>query len=183
MKQNRLSPWLHAAPILFGLFALTACNDERNLPPTSSSVTQNGVQPTGPKPSWGPTIDPQMQAVIEQFISYGTPPLPTLTPRQARMTPSVTDAVLELLVKNGIKPSPQNLTINQKVIPSAAPDGTLIRIYTPTNVAGPLPVIVYYHGGGWVIGSLDVYDPSCRALAGRTGAIVVSVDYRLAAGG
>lgn len=155
----------------------TACNDERS---AGTTINTNPVTSTNPKPDWGPTIDPQMQAVIEQYISYGTPPLPTLTPRQARMAPSVTDAVLELLVKNGTKVTPQNLSISQKVIPSAAPDGTLIRIYTPTNVgSGPLPVIVYYHGGGWVIGSLDVYDPSCRALAGRSGAIVVSVDYRL----
>jgi acetyl esterase len=62
-----------------------------------------------------------------------------------------------------------------------------VRIYTPassntTNLAadGTRPAIVYYHGGGWVIGSLNVYEPSAKALADRTGAIVFSVDYRLA---
>ena len=63
--------------------------------------------------------------------------------------------------------------------PQSAADGILVRIYTPTGPTGPLPVIVYYHGGGWVIGSLDVYEPSAKALAERTGAILVSVDYRL----
>lgn len=177
MKKLNFRPCLNAALLVSCLSVMSACNDERTL---GTTINTNPILPTGPKPDYAPTIDPQMQAVIEQFVSYGTPPLPTLTPRQARMSPSVTDAVLELLVKNGTKVTPQNLSISQRVIPSAAPDGTLIRVYTPTNVGpGPLPVIVYYHGGGWVIGSLDVYDPSCRALAGRSAAIVVSVDYRL----
>ncbi|UOQ79180.1 alpha/beta hydrolase [Hymenobacter sp. 5516J-16] len=59
------------------------------------------------------------------------------------------------------------------------PDGILVRIYTPTSGSGPFPVVVYYHGGGWVIGSLDVYEPSAKALAEKAGAIVVNVDYRL----
>lgn len=175
-NRRRYSTHLGIGAALLGLLTLASCNDERNQPVSNTQVV---VQPSDTTFSWGPTIDPQMKAVIEQYLSYKTPPLPTLTPRQARMTPSVTDAVIELLVKNGIKPAAQNLSITQKVIPSAAPDGTLIRIYTPTNVTGPLPVVVYYHGGGWVIGSLDVYDPSCRAIAGRAGVIVVSVDYRL----
>ncbi len=57
-----------------------------------------------------------------------------------------------------------------------------MRIYTPATATagGPLPVVVYYHGGGWTIGSYDVYDSSGRALANAAGAIVVSVNYRLA---
>lgn len=59
-----------------------------------------------------------------------------------------------------------------------------VRIYTPTDRelarAGRLPVLVYYHGGGWTLGSLATYDSLCRALAQSSGALVVSVDYRLA---
>ena len=54
-----------------------------------------------------------------------------------------------------------------------------VRIYTPQG-SGPFPVLVYFHGGGWVIGSLDTHDGVCRHLAKRAGAVVVSVDYRLA---
>lgn len=59
-------------------------------------------------------------------------------------------------------------------------DGTSIaaRLYRPTH--GELPVVIYYHGGGWVIGSLDTHDGLCRHLAQRSGAAVLSVDYRLA---
>jgi len=54
-----------------------------------------------------------------------------------------------------------------------------VRIYEPDG-PGPHPGLVYFHGGGWVIGSVDSHDPLCRALTNATGAVVVSVDYRLA---
>ncbi|RKT55818.1 alpha/beta hydrolase [Saccharothrix australiensis] len=54
-----------------------------------------------------------------------------------------------------------------------------VRIYTPHG-DGPFPALVWYHGGGWVIGSLDENDTTCRALCNAVGTIVVSVDYRLA---
>ena len=54
-----------------------------------------------------------------------------------------------------------------------------LRIYQPPG-EGPFPVLVYYHGGGWVIGDLDVYDPLCRDLCDRSACIVVAVEYRLA---
>lgn len=54
-----------------------------------------------------------------------------------------------------------------------------LRIYTPIGVP-PFPVLVFFHGGGWVCGSLDTHDGLCRTLANRAGAVVVSVDYRLA---
>ncbi|HEY3081161.1 MAG TPA: alpha/beta hydrolase [Chloroflexota bacterium] len=60
------------------------------------------------------------------------------------------------------------------------PGGELpVRVYTPAG-AGPYPVLVYFHGGGWVIGDLDTHDGVCRALANGADCVVVSVDYRLA---
>lgn len=70
--------------------------------------------------------------------------------------------------------------IAHQVIPGPTPQGVLVRTYTPLQGNGPFPVIVYYHGGGWVIADLDTYEPSARALAEKTGAIVVSVAYRQA---
>ena len=58
-------------------------------------------------------------------------------------------------------------------------DGVPVRVYRPSPDDG-LPVVVYFHGGGWTIGSVDVYDPITRALANAANAIVVSVEYRLA---
>lgn len=145
------------------------------------------IQPVGSAPGYAPTIDKQMLAVTEQFELFGDPALPTLTARQARMTHSVTDAVNALLAKNGKTPfAAANLVVNQFVLPKAytpgsASDGVPVRVYTPNgSVVGLRPAIVYYHGGGWVIGSLNGYEPSAKALAASTGAIVISVDYRLA---
>ena len=62
------------------------------------------------------------------------------------------------------------------------PDGSIpIRIYTPRNLeGGRLPVLVLYHGGGWVIGDLESHDNMCRYFANEADVIVVAVDYRLA---
>ena len=71
--------------------------------------------------------------------------------------------------------------IEQRLIPG--PDGTElpVRIYHPRDAAaGPLPVLVYYHGGGFVLCDLDSHDSCCRRLANGAGAVVVSVEYRLA---
>jgi acetyl esterase/lipase len=144
------------------------------------------VQPTSAKPSYAPNENDQMWAVIEQFMAFNDPMLPTLSARQARMTHSVTDAVNTLLAKNNRSAPAAAVTVSQMVLPKAyttasAPDGVPVRVYTPTAAAtSTRPAIVYYHGGGWVIGSLAVYEPSAKALAERTGAIVFSVDYRLA---
>lgn len=192
---------LHSAPIgalnrgraprfllLAGLAAalagpLASCSKSNSDNPTPEVGL---IKPMGPKPGYAPTINDQMLAVIEQLVAFNDPPLPTLTARQARMTHSVTDAVNALLAKNNrAMPAPAVAT-SQRVLPPAftpgsAPDGVPVRIYTPTaGAAGARPGIVYYHGGGWVIGSLMVYEPSAQALAERTGAVVVSVDYRLA---
>ena len=55
-----------------------------------------------------------------------------------------------------------------------------IRIYWPTDEPGPRPVVVFFHGGGWVIGNIESHDSTCKALAHATNMVFVSVDYRLA---
>jgi acetyl esterase len=72
-------------------------------------------------------------------------------------------------------------TVEDRSIPGA-PGGPEIpvRIYWPHAGGNRLPLVVYFHGGGWVIGGLDSHDPLCRALANEVGAVVLSVDYRLA---
>ncbi|NML64518.1 alpha/beta hydrolase [Hymenobacter sp. RP-2-7] len=169
--------------VLAGLAAslggpLAACKKDSDSSPSL-------IQPTTAKPSYAPNENDQMWAVIEQFIAFNDPALPTLSARQARMTHSVSgDAVRALLAKNNRAASSFNLTISQMVLKTntagSAADGVPVRVYKPANASGTLPAIVYYHGGGFVIGSLDVYEPSAKALANNTGAIVFSVDYRLA---
>jgi acetyl esterase/lipase len=119
-----------------------------------------------------------MQVVIEKLDSLSGPkPMHGLTAQEARKAPSATDATMAAMKAYGIPtpPSPVD-TMSKEVAP-----GVKARIYTPRNAGnGPLPVVVYYHGGGWVIATLDTYDPSVRALVEKTGAIFVSVAYRQA---
>lgn len=131
-------------------------------------------------------MDSQMQQVIAKFIEFGAPPLETLTPNAARNAPTLKNAVEEMTAESVAaramtvaKPMPQPVgAIKHQLIPGKEGD-ILARIYTPKG-DGPFPVLVYFHGGGWVIANLDVYEPSCRALCNETEAIIVSVAYRLA---
>ncbi|CAA9380740.1 MAG: Esterase/lipase [uncultured Phycisphaerae bacterium] len=130
--------------------------------------------------------DPQMQAVMEQLEALGGKPIEKLKPAEARRQPSPADAVTQLIqAKGNVAPDrlPPVGRVEMKQVPG--PDGAEpvpVRVYTPKGDAprGGFPVIVYYHGGGWVIASIDTYDGSCRALTDLTGAVVVSVDYRQA---
>ena len=175
MKKFNLLLRFGTLAAITGLIAATfSCQDHRI--PLPGQV----IQSTGPKPDWGPTITPQMLAVIEELGRLAPAPLESLTPAQARSRPSFKDAVTSLLDKNNIAPPVANVTISERMIPGYGGVPLRAKIYTPNGVTGPLPVIVYFHGGGWVIANADVYEYSTLALAQGTGAVVVSVDYRLA---
>src|SRR3546814_455608 len=71
--------------------------------------------------------------------------------------------------------------VDDRHVPVPEGDDIPVRVYTPADaVAGEAGVLVWFHGGGWVIGDIATADATCRALANRSGAVVVSVDYRLA---
>lgn len=127
--------------------------------------------------------DPQMAAVLNSLISLKPKPLAKLKPAEARMQPTATAAVINLLKKQGRSTAPEKVgsVMDIKVPgPAGAPDVT-VRVYKPLNAASSkLPVIMYFHGGGFVIASVATYDSSCRAMANLTGAMVASVSYRYA---
>jgi acetyl esterase len=143
----------------------------------TAGTAPQAVVPSKPKPTWGPGIHPEMQAVIEQLEAISGPtPLAKMTPQEARKAPSAADAAMATMAKFKIPTPPSTAdTMSRTVAP-----GVKVRIYTPKGATGPLPVIVYYHGGGWVIANLDTYDASVRSLSEQTGAVVVSVAYRQA---
>ena len=124
--------------------------------------------------------DPQMQAVLDALASLNGKPIETLSPEEARKQPTATDAVVKLLTEKNMPTVPKDgVMITPRMIPGAA--GQIqARVYTPAGEKKNRPLIVYYRGGGWVIATLDTYEPSCRALAAMTDAIVISVNYRQA---
>ncbi|MBD5656246.1 MAG: alpha/beta hydrolase [Candidatus Eremiobacteraeota bacterium] len=129
-------------------------------------------------PAQDQKADADMQLVLDQLAAFHAPKLPTVTPRIARELPSFADALQGALSAQG-KPSVEAVAmVTHKVIEGPA-GPLLLRIYTPQGTA-PFPVVLYYHGGGFVIANLDTYDASPRSLANGTGAIVVSVAYRQA---
>ncbi|QQK81153.1 alpha/beta hydrolase fold domain-containing protein [Salicibibacter cibi] len=114
-------------------------------------------------------LDPQAQFVLEQLKALGGPPMEMLSPEEARASANFSPLA-------GPPEKVENVT--NKTIPG--PDGEIpVRIYTPDS-EGPFPALVYYHGGGWVIGDLVTVDVPCRRIANQTNCVVVSVDYRLA---
>ncbi|HEX8324433.1 MAG TPA: alpha/beta hydrolase [Tepidisphaeraceae bacterium] len=124
----------------------------------------------------------QMKAVLDQHGLLQPKPIASLSPAEARRQPSATDAVYQLMQSKGIV-APDRLPpvgkVEMKAIPGPNNTPIPVRIYTPKG-DGPFPVVVYFHGGGWVIADVDVYDPSCRALTSLADAVVVSVEYRRA---
>lgn len=121
----------------------------------------------------------QMQAVLDQLAALNPKPLPQLSAAEARKQPSPADAAKLLLKKAGksAAPEPVGSVVNRTIAGAGGP--IPIRIYTPKG-KGPFPVLVYYHGGGWVIADLDTYDASPRALANLANTVVVSSHYRQA---
>ena len=168
------------AGILIITFA--SCNSNPNTTTTStadSTTTENrqgSLKPTMPAPEWAPNIKPEMQVVIEKLMSLGGKPLETITAQEARTQPTPTDAVMAVMQENNITaPAPQCDTMGKDIPVTGGT--TRVRIFTPKQGKAPYPVIVYYHGGGWVIADIDVYNGGAQALCEQVGAVVVSVEY------
>lgn len=126
-----------------------------------------------------PKAEPAMQKVLDALGSLGGKPLETLTPQEARKQPTPADAVKKVLAGMGNSAPPETgVTVKEQTV--AGPLGNFpIHIYTPAG-KGPFPVMVYYHGGGFVIADTKTYDASPRALSKMANAIMVAVDYHLA---
>ena len=113
-------------------------------------------------------IQPDVSLVLQVMAGLNLPPIETLPVRDARAFMDVTAAQRP--------PGPDVGEVVDGVL--AGPSGELeYRLYRPSS-PGPHPVVAYFHGGGWVLGSKDSDDPMCRDLCDRTGSVIVSVDYR-----
>jgi acetyl esterase len=117
------------------------------------------------------TIDPEVRAYLDWLASLAQPPLADQTPDAIRRQNKLNTAALAGELDDVA-------WIEDIEIPG--PAGAMrARLYAGTEDRA-LPVLLYLHGGGWVIGDLDTHDPVCRALAARAGCAVVALDYRLA---
>jgi acetyl esterase len=115
-------------------------------------------------------LDPQARTFLDMLAAAGTPPLTEATPEEAR-------TAMAMMMMLGGQPE-QRATTEHRVIPGPGGDFP-VRVYRPDG-PGPHPVVVFFHGGGFVIGGIETHDGVCHQLATRVPAVVVSVDYRLA---
>jgi acetyl esterase len=113
-------------------------------------------------------LDPQAQYVLTQIAALGLPPNHLVSPEQARINAKARPRAA----------GPEVAKVEDRRLPGPGPE-IPVRIYTPAGT-GPFPVLVWFHGGGWVIGDLESADPTARHLAVGAVCVVVSVDYRLA---
>ena len=160
-----------AALAVAAITALGACR-------TGGAETQ-GYFPSAAENATLDAADTDMRAVLVNLLALSPREIQTLTAEQARKQPSAADAVKARLRQLGRDTTPEAVArVENRTIPG--PAGEIpVRVYTPQGT-GPMPVIVYTHGGGWVVATVDTYDASARALANAAGAIVVSVEYRKA---
>ena len=112
----------------------------------------------------------ETEALLKTFAEAEGPTLQEMTPEEARA------AYLEMRALQG---EPEDVAVVEgRTVPGPAGD-IPVRVYRPEG-AGAFPALVYYHGGGWIIGDLDTHDPLCRHFANAAGCVVVVPDYRLA---
>ena len=119
-------------------------------------------------------LHPQARALLDLIVARGVPPTHTLAPPEAR--------VLYRDRRTYTQPEPPGVA-QLRELAAEGPHGRIpLRLYRPLGATRDalLPALVYFHGGGWVIGDLDTHDTLCRELANGSGACVVAVDYRLA---
>ena len=119
------------------------------------------------------SLDPQARALLDAAKASGAPEMWELTPDQARAE--------YLRRTERVRADVDIYRVEDRQIPGPV-QPIKVRIYTPqaSQEHASLPVLVWYHGGGFVIGDLDSHDSACRALANKTECLVVAVDYRLA---
>lgn len=114
------------------------------------------------------TVNPQAQVVLDQLAALDTPPIHLQEPQAVREANRLPPVI----------PGADMASVEDRAVPGPAGD-VPVRVYRAVEGDG-LPLLVWYHGGGWVIGDLDTADVTCRELAARAGCVLVSVDYRLA---
>jgi acetyl esterase len=166
--------WLLLASVAGVVAALNGCARD----PEKHSVSELAV--SGTKSLL--RTDSDMQKVLNKYASFDAKAVEKTTPAEARMQPTVADAVKGVLADQKRDSSPAALVPGVTTRDISVPGGAgamPATVYTPSG-NGPFPVVLYFHGGGWVFADRKVYDGGARGLAAQANAVVVSVDYRLA---
>jgi acetyl esterase len=117
-------------------------------------------------------VHPQAQSLLDQMAALGISGLHELPLDQAR-------AIISGVAQMAGDPEEVATTQDLAIVDGSADSPVPARLYRP-NGETSLPAVLWFHGGGWALGDMEIDDANCRALANRAGAVVVNVDYRLA---
>ncbi len=141
----------------------------------TSSVPPMPADPTG-------RADAQQRVVLEALAGLNPRPIETLSAADARRQPSYADAVTQVAGRLGRLPGANEYGTATDLPVTGAAGPLRARLYRPvaqtTATNMPVPIILYFHGGGWVIADIATYEASARALSRDTGAMVLAVHYR-----
>jgi acetyl esterase len=118
-------------------------------------------------------VDAKLQAILDAGKALGRKPVELQTPAEARAERA------EMVSQFVPMPEYAAVRVEDRHIVAGGRE-IAVRVYRPATGEGPLPVVVFFHGGGFVVCTLETHDPYCRALATEARVVVVSVDYRLA---
>lgn len=151
-------------------------------PPGTTDARPNPIKRAIGKSMAKLRLDDDMLSLLKAFDSLDPKAIEKLDVTGARAAPTLTDAVNLMLRQSGRSTDPATIVpgVSSQDISVQGPTGPLpARVYTPAG-PGPFPVVLYFHGGGWVIANKQVYDASARGIAAEARALVISVDYRQA---
>ena len=163
-----------AAILLSGsALAQTAAPD--NAKPTTMDKVKGTIESATGNPM--ANLDPDMRHVIDALGSLDPKPLPKMTAAEGRQQPGAADAAQQVLRDAGKSTLPDPSVSAKNILVDGAAGKIVATVYTPADASGPLPVIVYFHGGGFVIANNSTYDASARMLAKEVGAVVIEPEY------
>jgi acetyl esterase len=119
-------------------------------------------------------LDPDALVLLDMMRAAGRPPFEEMTPEEARAAYAAS--------REALSPEPEQVAETREMAASGPHGDVPLRLYRPASgvSTAALPVLVYFHGGGWLLGGLDSHDVVCRRFANAARCAVVSVDYRMA---
>ncbi len=163
------------AGLLLATTAMAQTAQQGNDTPTVMDKVKGSIESLTGSPL--AKLDPDMRHVIDALGSLDPKPLSKLTAPEARQQPGAADAAMQVLRDEGKSTLPDPSVMTKNILVDGGQGKIVATVYTPAGASGPLPVIVYYHGGGFVIANNVTYDATPRMLAKQVDAVVVSVEY------
>ncbi|GGE09321.1 acetylhydrolase [Aureimonas endophytica] len=164
-----------ASLLLVSGSALAQETQQNNAKETVTDKVQNAVRSVTGNPL--AEADADMKHVVDAQVAMDPKPLPDLQAAEARQQPTAADGAMQVLREQGKSTLPDPAVMSKNILVDGAKEKIVATVFKPAKASGNLPVIVYFHGGGFVIANNATYAASSEMLAKEVNAVVVSVEY------